>query len=113
MTLALVLPIAQAGPSGLLGSPFLLVAVLFLVMYVTMIRPQARQAKAHRALVEALQKGDRVITQGGIHGTITRVDDTTVVMAVEDGTKIRVERSRVAAVLPKDAPKAAAVETSA
>jgi preprotein translocase subunit YajC len=113
MVLALVLPIAQAGPSGLLGSPFLLVAVLFLVMYVTMIRPQARQAKAHRALVEGLQKNDQVITQGGIHGTITRVEKETVVIAVEDGTKIRVERSRVAAVRAKDAPKAAADETTA
>ncbi|HEX8386631.1 MAG TPA: preprotein translocase subunit YajC [Rubricoccaceae bacterium] len=112
MVSALVLPVAQAGPTGLLGSPFLLVAVLFLVMYVTMIRPQARQAKAHRALVEGLQKNDRVVTQGGIHGTITRIDDTTVVIAVEDGTKIRVERSRIAVVLSKDAPKGAAAETT-
>ena len=109
----MILPIAQTAPTGLLGSPFILVAVLFLVMYFTMIRPQARQAKAHRALVEGLTKGDRVITQGGLHGTITRVDETTVVMSVEDGTRIRVERSRVAAVVPKDAAKTAAVEVSA
>ena len=50
----MILPIAQAATPGLLGSPFLLVGVLFVVMYLTMIRPQARQAKAHRALVEGL-----------------------------------------------------------
>ena len=109
----MILPIAQAATPGLLGSPFLLVGVLFVVMYLTMIRPQARQAKAHRALVEGLQKNDRIVTQGGIHGTITRVDETTVVISVEDGTRIRVERSRVAAVIAKDAAKTAAVEVSA
>ena len=102
------LPIAQVSPTGLLGSPFILVFALFIVMYFTMFRPQAKAAKAHRALVEGLQKNDRIVTSGGIHGTITRVDESTVVIAVEDGTKMRIERSRVAAVVSKDAPKAAA-----
>ena len=100
----MLLPIAQAAPFG--GSFLPVIAVMFLVMYFTMIRPQTTAAKKHRALVGALQKGDRVVTQGGIHGTLTRVDETSVVMSVEDGTRIRVERSRVAAVLSKDAPKA-------
>ena len=109
----MIFPIAQAAaPGGLLSSPFLLVGILFVVMYFTMIRPQARQAKAHRTLVEGLQKNDRVVTSGGIHGTITRVDEATVVLAVEDGTKLRVERSRVAAVVPKEAPKTADVSVN-
>ena len=108
----MVLPIAQAGPALFGGSMLPLFAALFLVMYFTMIRPQARAAKAHRALVEGLQKGDRVVTQGGLHGTITRVDDTTVVMSVEDGSRVRVERSRVAAVLVKDVPKEATVSVN-
>ena len=77
----MLFPIAQAAPTGLLGSPFLLVGVLFVVMYVTMIRPQAKQAKAHRALVEGLKKGDRVVTSGGLHGTIAKLDEATVVLA--------------------------------
>ena len=109
----MILPIAQAAPAGILGSPLVLIAVLFVVMYFTMFRPQANAAKAHRALVAGLSKGDRVVTHGGIHGTLTRVDETTVVMAVEDGTKIRIERSRVAAVVSADAPKAAAADVSA
>ena len=108
----MVLPIAQAVPSLFGGSMLPLFAALFLVMYFTMIRPQAKAAKAHRALVEGLAKGDRVVTQGGLHGTITRVDETTVVMSVEDGTRLRVERSRVAVVLAKDAPKEAAVSVN-
>ncbi len=101
----MLLPIAQASPFG--GSMLPVFGLMFLVMYFFMIRPQTTAAKKHRELVGALQKGDRVVTNGGIHGTLTRVDETTVVMSVEDGTRIRVERSRVAAVLSKDAPKAA------
>ena len=99
----MLLPIAQAAPSLFGGSMLPLFAAMFLVMYFTMIRPQTQAAKKHRALVSSLQKGDRVVTQGGIHGTLTRVDDTSVVMTVEDGSKLRVERSRVAAVLNADA----------
>ena len=104
----MLLPIAQAGPALFGGSMLPLFAAMFIVMYFTMIRPQTKAAKVHRTLVAGLQKGDRVVTQGGIHGTLTRVDETSVVMSVEDGTRIRVERSRVAVVLNKDAAKAPA-----
>ncbi len=100
----MILPIAQTALFG--GSMLPVFGLMFLVMYFFMIRPQTKAAKQHRELVGALQKGDRVVTQGGLHGTLTRVDETTVVMSVEDGTRIRVERSRVAAVVSKDAPKA-------
>ncbi len=95
------LPLAQAatGPAGLLGSPFLLIAVLFGVMYFTMIRPQARQAKQHRALIEGLKKGDRVVTMGGIHGKINSVDDTSVLVEVDGATKLRFDKSKVAYVV--------------
>ena len=101
-----MLPLAQAAPGGLLGSPLLLIAVLFAVMYFTMIRPQAKQAKAHRALVEGLAKGDRVVTAGGIHGTIRAVEDRTVLLEVDGGTKLRLDRGKVVAlaVEPKSTP---------
>ena len=100
-----LLPLAQAAPApgGLLGSPFVLIAVLFAVMYFTMIRPQARQAKLHRELVAALKKGDRVVTMGGLHGTIQEVDDTTVLVRVDGDVKLRFEKGKVAYVLTKDA----------
>lgn len=99
-----LLPVAQATPAGgLLGSPFVLIAVLFAVMYFTMIRPQTRQAKLHREMVAALKKGDRVVTSGGLHGTIAEVDDTTVLVRVDGDTKLRVEKGKVAFVVSKDA----------
>ena len=111
--LQMLLPIAQAVPSLFGGGSVLpLFAAMFLVMYFTMIRPQTKAAKAHRALVAGLQKNDRVVTQGGIHGTITRVDETSVVMSVEDGSRLRVERSRVAAVLNADARVPAPADVS-
>lgn len=103
-----LLPVAQAAPSpgGLLGSPLLLIAVLFAVMYVTMIRPQARQAKRHREMVAALKKGDRVVTAGGLHGTIAQVDETTLLLRVDGDVKLRVERSKVIHVMDKAAEAA-------
>jgi len=96
-----LLPVAQAAPpaGSLLGSPLLLMAVLFAIMYFTMIRPQAKQAKRHRELVASLKKGDRVVTAGGIHGTIAQVDETSVLVRVDGDVKLRVERGRISAVL--------------
>ena len=101
----LTLPIAQAAPGGLFGNPLVLIAVLFLVMYFTMIRPQAKQAKQHRALVEGLNKGDRIVTVGGIHGTIRSVDDTTILVEVDGGTKLRFDKGKVAYSITSSAPE--------
>lgn len=93
----LTLPLAQAAaPGGLFGNPLLLLALLFLVMYFTMIRPQAKQAKQHRELVTSLAKGDRIVTLGGIHGTVRSVDDTTVLVEVDGSTKLRIDKAKVA-----------------
>ncbi|WP_412069621.1 preprotein translocase subunit YajC [Rubrivirga sp. IMCC43871] len=91
----LTLPLAQAASGGLFGNPLLLLGLLFLVMWFTMIRPQAKQAKAHRELVGGLSKGDKVVTVGGVHGTIRQLDERTVVLEVEGGTKIRVDKGKI------------------
>ena len=105
-----LLPLAQAQPSagGLLASPLLMMAMLFAIMYFTMIRPQARQARLHRELVAALKKGDRVVTAGGLHGTVAQVDDTTVLLRVDGDVKLRVERSKVVHVMNAEAVPASA-----
>lgn len=93
----LTLPLAQAAPTGgLFGNPLILIAVLFVVMYFTMIRPQTKQAKQHRELVESLTKGDRIVTVGGIHGTVRSVDEKTVLVEVDGGTKLRFDKAKVA-----------------
>jgi len=66
---------------------------LFLVMiYVLLIQPQRKREKEHQRLIESLQPGDKVVTSGGIHGTITRVEDTVVTLQVADNVRIKVSR---------------------
>jgi preprotein translocase subunit YajC len=72
--------------------PFILIAVVF---YFVFFRPQARQAKQHQSFLGALKKGDEVITQGGILGTVVLVEDRTVTLDVGAGTKVRVIKNQV------------------
>lgn len=102
----MMLPLAQAAPGGLFGNPLLLLGLLFVVMYFTMIRPQAKQAKQHRELVGGLTKGDRVVTMGGIHGTIRQVDERTILLEVDGGTKLRIDKGKVAYSLATSTPPA-------
>ncbi len=73
--------------------PFILIAVVF---YFVFFRPQQKQAKQHQAFVTSLKKGDEVVTQSGIVGTIHTVDDRTVTLDVGGGTKLRVIKNQVA-----------------
>lgn len=72
--------------------PMLLIIVVF---YFFMIRPQMKKAKDHKKYVEELKKGDKVITTSGIHGKVVDVSDTTFLVEVESGTKIRFEKSSI------------------
>lgn len=73
--------------------PFILIALVF---YFVFFRPQARQAKQHQAFLGALKKGDEVVTQGGIVGTVVQVEDRTVLVDVGGGTKLRILKAQVA-----------------
>lgn len=70
--------------------------LIFALFYFVMIRPQRKRQKEHEQMMRELQKGDRVITAGGIFGTIESLSDESVVIKVEGGTTIRVARSSVA-----------------
>ena len=80
---------------------FLPIVLMFVVMYFLMIRPQMKKAKEHKALVEALQKGDEVITQGGIAGRIVKVGENYVTVEVAPNVEIAVQKAAVGNVLPK------------
>lgn len=84
-----------AGPLGSLGAflPFILIALVF---YFIFFRPQQKQAKQHQAFLGALKKGDEVVTQGGIVGTVVLVEDRTVTVDVGSGTKLRVVKGQIA-----------------
>jgi preprotein translocase subunit YajC len=73
--------------------PFILIALVF---YFVFFRPQQKQAKQHQAFIGALKKGDEVVTQGGIIGTVLLVEDRTVTVDVGGGTKLRVLKNQVA-----------------
>ncbi|WP_026898746.1 preprotein translocase subunit YajC [Daejeonella oryzae] len=74
---------------------FLPMILIIVVFYFFMIRPQMKKAKDHKKYVEELKKGDRVITTSGIHGKIVDLNDSTFLIEVESGTKIRFEKSSI------------------
>jgi len=87
--------------SGIFGLlPFILIFVIF---YLLLIRPQMKQQKKKQAMVKSLKKGDKVVTVGGLHGTIegVRDKDEVLVLKVADNVKVRVSRSAIASQLDK------------
>ena len=73
----------------------LMLALMFLVMWLFMIRPQRKQQKALEEMRNALKKGDKVITAGGIYGTVAEIDGNTVLVKVDGDVKIRVDKSSI------------------
>jgi preprotein translocase subunit YajC len=91
-------------PAAGIGSnltSFLPIILMFVVLYFLMIRPQMKRQKEQKAMMEALAKGDEVITAGGILGKITKVTDAHVTVEVADNTEIVVQKVAVSALLPK------------
>ena len=95
-----------AGP-GAAFAQFIPLILIFAIKYFLMIRPQQKRVKQHRAMVEALKKGDHVITQGGILGKVTSVRDDELEVEIAQGVKVRIVRSTVSQVLSKTEPAAA------
>ncbi|MDD3742773.1 MAG: preprotein translocase subunit YajC [Lentimicrobiaceae bacterium] len=77
-------------------SSLIFLVLIMVVFYFFFIRPQAKKAKDLKKYREALKKGDRIVTIGGIHGKIVEVQDTTFTVEVEDGSRLRIEKSAVA-----------------
>jgi len=75
--------------------------IMFAIFYFLLIRPQQKKAKEHKALLEALKKGDQVITAGGMHGKITAVDDMVVTLEVANNVNIKFNKGHIAAVIDK------------
>jgi preprotein translocase subunit YajC len=93
---------AQAAPSGDPGYIGLLpIVLMFVLLYFLMIRPQMKRAKEAKAMIEALQKGDEVITAGGVLGRITKLSDGYVNLEIAPNTEIAVQKSAVQVLLPK------------
>ena len=87
---------------------FFPLVLIFVVFYFLLIRPQQRKAKDHKAMLDALRRGDRVVTGGGIIGTVARVENPEeVTVDIADGVRVRVLRSTISSVLAKPDPAAA------
>jgi preprotein translocase subunit YajC len=95
-------PAAAAGgdlQSTLMG--MLPLVLMFVVLYFVMIRPQMKKQKEHRAMVDAIAKGDEVVTVGGVLGTVTKVGEGYIGLEVASGVEVQIQRSAVVQVLPK------------
>ncbi len=90
-------PQGQQGGSGSLISMLVMFGAVILIMYFLMIRPQQKRQKEHQKMLENLKKGDKVITTAGIHGTITDIDGSSMILQVSDNVKITFEKSSIAA----------------
>lgn len=87
----------QGSPSSLL-----FIVILFAIMYFLFFRPSQVQQKKHKEMIESLQKGEKVISSGGIHGKITQIKDSTVKLKIADNTEIEIEKSMIRTVLRKE-----------
>jgi preprotein translocase subunit YajC len=109
---------AQAAGSagGIAGGieSFLPLVLIFVVFYFLMIRPQQKKMKAHKELMGQLRRGDRVLTSGGIIGTINKVvDEKEVVVEIAEGVRVRVLRGTIQDIISKTEPVAGEVEKPA
>jgi preprotein translocase subunit YajC len=93
MNTAVILQAAAGG--GNMLSTLVPMVLIMIVFYFFMIRPQVKKAKDHKKLVAELGKGDKVITTAGIHGRIVDLNETTFLIEVEGGTKIRFDKSAI------------------
>lgn len=94
---------AAAGDSGFMG--LLPIVLMFVLLYFLMIRPQMKRAKEQKQMVEALQKGDEVVTAGGVVGRISEMGDAFLTLEVAPNTAITVQRTAVQTLLPKGTMK--------
>ncbi len=94
-----------AGPAPAGFMELLPLVALFVVFYLFLIRPQMKRAKEHKAMVEAMSKGDEIVTNGGLLGKITELGENFVVVEISKGIEVKVQRHAVAATLPKGTTK--------
>ncbi|HJO74280.1 MAG TPA: preprotein translocase subunit YajC, partial [Rhodospirillales bacterium] len=93
---------AAAGGGGGGIEAFLPLILIFVVFYFLLIRPQQKKMKEHKAMLGAVRRGDKIVTGGGIIGTITKViDENEVTVEIADGIKVRVQRAMISSVLTK------------
>jgi len=92
---------ATGGQEGGGFTAFVPLILMFAIFYFLLIRPQQKKAKQHKELLNALKKGDRVISSGGLHGTVTGLTDDIVTMEIAPKVRVKVSRGSISAVIGK------------
>lgn len=96
MNLAMVFLMMGQGDKGGGGFQFIFLGLMILVFWMFMIRPQAKKAKLQKTFMQNLQKGDKVVTIAGIHGTVNKInDDGTMQLEINPGSYIKIEKSSI------------------
>jgi preprotein translocase subunit YajC len=99
---------AAGGSGGMDLMGMLPLVLLFVLLYFLMIRPQAKKQKEHKAMIEGLQKGDEVVSGGGLLGKVINVGEQFVTLEIASGVEIMVQKPAIQTVLPKGSLKSAA-----
>jgi preprotein translocase subunit YajC len=94
-------PAAAGSASGSMVSMIVTFGLVFVIFYFLIIRPQNKKQKEAKKMIEAVKKGDRVVTIGGVHATVYTVKEKTVILKVDDECKMEFSKSAVASVEPK------------
>lgn len=97
---------AGGGPQAMLMQ-FLPLVALVVLFYFLLIRPQQKKVKEHKAMLEAVRRGDRVVTNGGIVGLVTKVDERELTLEIADNVRVKAMRDMIASVISKTEPVAA------
>jgi len=97
---------AQAAPAqGGSGSFLVMMVLFFVIFYFMLMRPQMKQAKEHKKLIENLSKGDEIVTSGGLLGKIVEIGDNFILIEVAKETEIKIQKHAVTALMPKGTTK--------
>lgn len=100
---------ALGAPGGAAGqqagggmSGIIMMLIIFAIFYFILIRPQQKKMKEHRKMIDNLKKGDKIITQGGIYGTVTNTGEHKLTVEIADGVKVKIARGSVGTVLTEE-----------
>ena len=93
---------AAGSPAGFNPTPIVYMVCIFAIFYFLAIRPQSQRQKQQEALIKSVKTGDKLITSSGIHGTVSNVKETTLIVKIADNVKIELEKSSVASVVKRD-----------
>jgi preprotein translocase subunit YajC len=99
----LMAPQGEGGPG--LMSNLILFGSIILIFYFMIIRPQQKRAKDRQKMLDAVKKGDKIITSGGMYGTVAGLDEKTVLVQIADNVKVKIDRGSIATIVSESEPE--------